>query len=273
MNAHRPRSLFGSQNVAPFTFFFLLAVIVVCGFTGSTMHPTAEARVGNQLPPEFANSKAEDAKKDFNDDDLKVKDQKPRGKWSYGLGTDMDQFYDASVPVAIGAIQSLSAGGKYGGVVKIQKLEIKNRSSKAVNSVQLRWEIVSLDDPAKVLLEDTLPFVNFWAEANSSQVIEIPTIYPALLFKPLAKDGALNGRFQLTIGVQEAHFADGSSWTRQEPVAWLNFLYYDQPVANRLPSLASTLPGLPLRGVAYGTVAPPTTLNARGRVSTTAASS
>lgn len=245
MNAHNLRSMFSRQNVVPFTIFCLLSVIIVCGFTASTWQSSAEASAGNrrgsQLPPEFANRNPEDIKKDFNDDDLKVKDQKkPRGQWDFGLGVDADQFDDASAPVAVGAVQSLSGGGKYAGVVKVKRLEIKNRSSKAVNSVQLRWEIVSLDNPAKVLLEGTTPFVNFWAEANSSKVIEIPTIYPVLLFKPLAKGGELNGRFKLTIGVQEARFADGSFWRRQEPVVWLNFLYHDQTVANRFPRLAST---------------------------------
>lgn len=223
MNTHRLRSLFSRQNVAPLTVFFLLMVIVVCGFIASTGQSSAEASVGdgrgNQIPPEFSSSNAEDAKKDFGDDDLKVKEQKPRGKWGYGLVVDMDQFYDASVPVAVGAVQSLSGGGKYAGVVKVKRLEIKNRSPKAVNSVQLRWQITTLDDPAKVLLEGTTPFVNFWAEANSSKVIEIPKLYPALLFKPLAKGGELNGKFKLTIGVQEAYFADGSFWRRQAPVA------------------------------------------------------
>jgi hypothetical protein len=61
---------------------------------------------------------------------------------------------------------------------------VKNRSRKAVNSVQLRWSIVSLDDPTKVLLEDNLPFANFWAEADSAKVIEIPTLYPLPYSKP-----------------------------------------------------------------------------------------
>lgn len=250
MNAHSLHPIFSRRNAVPLTAFFVLAFIAVCGFAVSATQSSAEASVGDgrgsQLPPEFANMTAEDAKKDFNDDDLKVKEQKkPRGKWGYSFETDMDQFYDASVPVVVGAVQSLSAGGKYAGLIKVKRLEIKNRSPKAVNSVQLRWKITSLDDPSKVLLEDTLPFVNFWAEANSPKVIEIPAVYPVYLFKPLAKDGELNGRFQLTIGVQEARFADGSFWRRQEPVAWLNFLYYDRAAANRLPRLASISPIFP----------------------------
>jgi hypothetical protein len=249
MNAHRLRSMLSRQNIVPFTFFFLLIVVVVCGFTASTGRSSAEANVvsgrGNQLPPEFSNRKPEDAKKDFNDDDLKVKEQKPRGKLGLVLETDMEQFHDASVPVAVGAVQTLSGGGKYAGVVKIKRLEIKNRSYKTLNSVQLRWEIVSLDNPAKVLLEGTAPFVNFWAEANSSKIIEIPTIYPALLLKPLAKDNELNGQFQLRIGIQEARFADGSFWRRQAAMTGSNAPYFDWSPSKQFPFLASILPDIP----------------------------
>jgi hypothetical protein len=249
MNIQRLRSILRFQNLAPLTALGLFLLVVVCGFSLTTVRSSAEASVGNgrgdQLPPEFSKRNPEDAKKDFSDDDLKVKDQKPRGKLGIVLETDMNQFYDASAPVAVGAIQTLSGGGKYAGVVKIKRLEIKNRSSKALNSVQLRWEIVSLDNPAKVLLEGASPFVNFWAEADSSKVIEIPTIYPALLFKPLAKDNELNGQFQLTIGVQEARFADGSFWRRQESMTGWNAPYFDWSLSKQFPFIASILPDIP----------------------------
>jgi hypothetical protein len=162
--------------------------------------------------------------------------------WDISIGFDKEQFYDDSVPVAVSIVQTLSGRGKFAGVVKVKRLEIKNRSAKAVNSVQLRWKIFNYDDPSKVLLEGTTPFVNFWAEANSAKVVEIPTIYPVHLFNPLAKDGELNGEFQLRIGVQEARFEDGSLWRRQSPVVLLNLLYYDQLIAERFPSLASISP-------------------------------
>lgn len=210
-----------------------------------TAPPLVSNGRGNQLPSEFSKSTSEDAKKDFSDDDLKVKDQKPHGKLAVVIETDMDQFHDATSPVAVGAVQSLAGGGKYAGVVKIKRLEIKNRSSKDLNSVQLRWEIASLDNPARVLLEGTTPFVNFWAEADSSKVVEIPTIYPALLFKPLAKDNELNGQFQLTIGVQEARFADGSFWRRKETMTESNAPYFDWSPSKQFPFLASILPDIP----------------------------
>ena len=232
MNTHGLRPSCRRQDALPFTIFFLLAITAVCGFIASTGQSSAEASVVNaqgnggghvnQRPPEFANRSPEDIAKDFNDDDLKVKDQKPRGKWVTGIESDMDQFNDASLPVAVGAIQSLSGGGKYAGVVKIKRVEIKNKSSKSINSVQLRWEIASLDNRTLVLSEGVIPFVNTQVEANKSLIVEIPPLYPALMLKHLAKDSELNGQFVITIGVQEARFADGSVWRRQESAAGLN---------------------------------------------------
>ena len=112
MNADSFRSILSRRNIVPFTIFFLLALIVVCGFAAGTGQPSAEASVGNgrgnQIPPEFNPT----PDKEFNDDDLKVKEQKKLGgKWGYGLGFDKEQLDDASAPVAVGAIQSLSGGG------------------------------------------------------------------------------------------------------------------------------------------------------------------
>ena len=248
VNAHTFRSMLRRRNVAPFTFFFSLSVIVACGFTASTMQPPVEASVGqgrgNQLPPEFANQTAEDAKKDFNDDDLKVKGEKPRGKWGFTTVLDRSQTESDTTPVVVVGIQSLSGGGMHLGITKIKRIEVKNRSPKIVNSVQLRWTLAPLDDPEKVLSEGATQFANIWVEANSSKVVEIPTLYPALLLKSLAKDGELNGRFKLTVGVQEARFADGSLWRRQETAAYLKFLDPYRALDRRFPSLASLAPGI-----------------------------
>jgi hypothetical protein len=164
-------------------------------------------------------TRPENIEKEFTDEDLKVKDQKPRGKAGAAILNDESQFDDPSVPVVVDGIQSMSGAGKYAGVVKIKRLEIKNRSQKVVNSVQLRWAISDYDERDKVLSEGTLPFANIWVGANDSEVIEVPTIYPTLLLKTLARNGELNGRFRITIGVEAARFADGSFWSRPEQAA------------------------------------------------------
>lgn len=224
MNAHSLRSMFSRQNVAPFTLFFLLFIVVVFGFTAVTEQSAAKEGTIGQLPQGTPDPTGEDIKKGFNDEDLKMKGEKPRGKWAFGTVFDMSQALSESIPVAVVGIQSLSGGGKHLGVTKIKRIKVKNRSTKIVNSVQLRWTLSPMDDEEKVLSEGTTPFANIWVEANSLKEVEIPTLYPALLLKSLAKDGKLDGEFQLTIGVQEARFADGSFWRWQETSTYLKFL-------------------------------------------------
>jgi hypothetical protein len=227
------------QNIVPFTFFFLLFIVVVSGITAVTEQSAAKEGAVSQLPQSMPGPTGEDIKKEFNDDDLKVKGEKPRGKWGFSTVFDMSQALSDSIPVAVVGIQSLSGGGKHLGITKIKRVKVNNRSAKIVNSVQLRWTLARLDDPEKVLSEGATPFANIWVEANSLKVVEIPTLFPALLLKSLAKEGKLDGEFQLTIGVQEARFADGSFWRRQETVAYLKFLDPYRALDGRFPALAS----------------------------------
>jgi hypothetical protein len=199
MNAHSLRSMFSRQNVVPFTLFFLLFIVVAFGLTAVTEQSAAKEGAISQIPKSVPGPTGEDIKKEFNDDDLKVKEEKPRGKWGFSLEHDASQYNDSSVPVVVSGIQSLSGGGKHLGVTKIKRVGVINRSLRIVNSVQFRWTIASLDEPGKVLSEGITPFANIWVEANSSKVIEIPTVYPALLLKSLAKNSELYGRFQITL--------------------------------------------------------------------------
>ncbi len=228
MNAHRLRSILSRRNAAPLTILVLFSVVVICGFSVGTAGSSAKVVVAasnSQIPPGLRGPTGEDLKKEFNDDDLKVNEEKPRGKWAYSPVLDMSQLKDPSLPAYVNGIQMLTADrGKYRGVAKIKRVELINRSSRVVNAVQLRWTVAKFDEPGSILSEGTIPFVNIWVVANSTQVIEIPALYPVRLLKPLAKDGELSGHFRITISMQEIHFADGSFWRRREPVAHLKLL-------------------------------------------------
>lgn len=247
MHAHTSRTMLRPQNSVPCTSLLLLVSIIVFGLTMSTAPSSAkEGAAGSniQLPPGVPGPTGEDIAKEFNDDDLKMKGEKPRGKWGFATVFDRGQLESSSIPVAVSGIQSLSGAGRHHGITKIKRIELRNRSPKIVNSVQLRWTLAPLDDPEKVLSEGATQFANIWVEANSSKVVEIPTLYPALLLNSLAKDGVLDGRFKLTIGVQETRFADGSFWRRQETAAYLKFLDPYRALESRFSSLASLVPGI-----------------------------
>jgi hypothetical protein len=126
MNTHSLRPMFSRRNVAPFTFFFLLIIVVVFGLTHSSATAGGGSGQDNQRPQMPSD---EELRKDFNDDDLKAKDDKPAGKWSYGTLLDSKQMNDPTVPAYVRSIRIVSGGGKYQGVHKIKRVRVTNKTS------------------------------------------------------------------------------------------------------------------------------------------------
>lgn len=232
MNAHGLRSMFSRQNAAPLTFFSLLLVVVVFGLT----HSSATA-VGGQKRPQMPSD--EELRKDFNDDDLKAKDDSLVCKCRYATLLDSKQRSDPRVPAYVSGVQLLSGGGKYQGVHKIKRVQVTNRTSLTVVSVQVRVEVSYLNEPDKVLLEDTFPFADASIAPNDSEMVEIKTLYPPRLLKAVARGGELNGDFRIRISMEAVRFEDGSFWRRPAPAALLISPYPDQSPSLRFPEIAS----------------------------------
>jgi hypothetical protein len=214
VNTQRLRSIFSRRNAAPFTLFFLFIVVAV---TAGMVQSSATAGGGSGQKPLTPSN--EELKKDFDDEDLKAKDDKPGGKWGYSTQLDDKQINDPSVPAYVSGVQLVSGGGKYQGINKLKRVEVKNRTSQTIVLVQVRVEVASFNEPEKVLLEDEFPFANASIAPNASQVVEIKALYPPRLLKALAKGGELNGNFVIRMSVQAIRFADGSFWRRPEPAA------------------------------------------------------
>jgi len=246
MNTHSLHSLRRRQNVVPFAFFFLLIVAAISGLTAGVLQSSARAsgKIGQdpQRPPFMPN---EDIAKEFNDDDLKVKDDKPSGKWTYSTLPGFNQKNDPSVPAYVSGIQLLSGAGKHAGITKIKRVQVKNKSSQTIVSVQVRFEVFNFDEPEKVLLADTFPFANISIDPDAYRVVELRTLYPARMLKTLTKKSELYGDFGIRIEVQEARFADGTSWRRPEPVALLKSPYLNPSLGFRFPALATLASHIP----------------------------
>jgi hypothetical protein len=225
VNTPRLRPMFSRRNVLPCTFLFLLVVAAAFGFRAAAAQSPAAAGGSVQRPP-FQSD--EEMKKDFNDDDLKEKNDKPAGKWGYSIDLDDKQINDASAPAYVSSIQLLSGGGKYQGIHKIKRVQVKNRSSRSIVLVQVRVEVIRFKEPEKVLLEDEFPFANAVIAPNSSEAVEVKTLYPPRLLKALARDGELSGHFVIMMSVQAVRFADGSFWRRPEQTALLRLPYLEQ---------------------------------------------
>jgi hypothetical protein len=235
VNTQRLRSMFSRQNVLPCTLLFLLIVVAAFGFRAAAAQSPAAAGGSVQRPP-FQSD--EEMKKDFNDDDLKEKDDKPVCHCGYSTLLDSKKN-DPSAPAYVSGIQILSGGGKYQGIHKIKRVEVRNRSSQTIVLVQVRVEVIRLNEPEKVLLEEEFPFANASIAPNSSQVVDIKTLYPPRLLKALANGGELNGEFGIRMGVQAIRFADGSFWKRPEPTVLLRSPYLDHFPGLSFPDLAS----------------------------------
>ncbi|HEX8719698.1 MAG TPA: hypothetical protein VF736_03570 [Pyrinomonadaceae bacterium] len=227
VNAHNFRAIFSRRNAVPFTVIFLFVVVAV---TAGMVHSSATAGGGNGQRPPFMSD--EELKKQFNDDDLKEKDDKFACKCTYGTLLD-SKLNDPSAPAYVRSIELLSGGGKYQGIHKIKRVVVANRTSQPIVSVQAKVEVVKFDEQDKVLLKEEFPFANANIAPNSSEVVEIKTLYPPRLLKVLAKGGELNGDFGIRISVQTVRFADGTSWREPGPAALLSSPYLDQSLSLR----------------------------------------
>lgn len=165
-------------------------------------------------------------KKVFTDEDLKVDTFK--GKWRAQCLYDANQIYDPSVPVYVKAINMFWGIDKYLGRMKVPEVTLENRSYRVTQSVQLRWVLVSVEDPEVVLLKGLTPFFEAQVNPESSSSVDIPEIYFNKILKPLVKNGELNGHFRLVIGVQEVRFSDGQVWQAAQPVSSMKTSYRNE---------------------------------------------
>lgn len=150
----------------------------------------------------------------FTDEELSV--GKVAGKWNMGFNLDWEQKRTPSVPVAVVAMTSVSGQGRYLGLVKMAKVTLSNRGAAAVNSVSLRWTLTRPDDPKTILLEGVTPTFDAEVPPGRKLKTDIPHILVNRIVTPILKDGELSGAYQLTVGVEEIIFADGSAWRRAD---------------------------------------------------------
>jgi hypothetical protein len=176
----------------------------------------------------------------FTDEDLKV--EKVEGKWMLGTVVDIKQAFDPSVPVVVAYINTFYGQGQHLRRVKIAEAKIENRSQKVLESVQLRWTIANNDEPDTILLEGVMPLIEVRIEPFSPpQLVNSPPIYFNKIVRPLLKGGELNTHVLLTVGIEEARFADGTTWQRTRQAAFLKTSLGSPPLDLRPPHFEPTL--------------------------------
>lgn len=157
-------------------------------------------------------SRAQPANEYFSDEDEKEK--RVGGDWTILTGFDLKQFHDKAAPVAVSTLVSTSGRGRFSGLLKLTHVTLDNRAAAALESVRLRWVVVP-NKQEKVLLEGVTPFFAARVRPGASRKLAIPHVFFNRIIRPLVENGGLYGMYEIVVGVDEAHFADGSVWRRR----------------------------------------------------------
>ncbi len=139
----------------------------------------------------------------------------PRGKWGLADQFEKGQFKNDSLPVAIRGLASVSSQKQR--AAKFSCVELENRSTRVVKSVQLRWSLAartadrSVTEGGPVLAKGTMPVIEVEIQPGVRLKAEIRGAHYADFLKPLTNvHGEVNGEYVLYIGIARVEFTDGT---------------------------------------------------------------
>lgn len=140
----------------------------------------------------------------------------PRGKWGLGDQFEKAQMDNPATPVVIRALGSTSSVKHR--AAKFSCVELENRTTRVVKSVQLRWTLKAraADSAAgavgtTVMAKGTMPLIEVEIQPGTRRKGEIRGAHYADFLKPLANvHGEVNGQYLLYVGVGRVEYADGT---------------------------------------------------------------
>jgi hypothetical protein len=133
----------------------------------------------------------------------------PRGNWTAYSSPYMGAGYE-NLPVLVTGVTSEIDGG-----IAITNVAIENRTTQLLTSVKLSWYLSAEGKPEVILQQGKTGLLKLrhagGIKAGETREVEYPVISFANIYKPLLKEGVLNGKYVIHVAVSEAHFADGST--------------------------------------------------------------
>jgi len=98
---------------------------------------------------------------------------------------------------------------------KITKVDLRNRSDKAVIAVKLGWRLFYYDSPKNTLMSGESPFLGVSLNVKERRVVEFPLVSFAKVSKSLLKNGRVDGDFKIEVVVTNVLFGDNEEQTSQ----------------------------------------------------------
>lgn len=133
--------------------------------------------------------------------------------WVSGL-PDARQYEDDSVPVVLIGL-SMKPDKEYRERVGIKGGRLKNRSSKIVKAIKLRWLSTTAEDSKKrerIFDQGEMESIDVQIKEGQEREIDLPLPQLNEKLRRWIAEKPLDKGFIITIGVSEVFFEDGSSW-------------------------------------------------------------
>src|SRR5918911_1702134 len=124
---------------------------------------------------------------------------------------DTRQGDDETVPVVIVETKSFAGKGKWKNL-KLIGVKLRNRSTKTVQAVKLRWFITTWEDEETIQAQGMMSYLDIQIPEQGVRDMDTPVINFAKEMKSLIKGGNLTGNFFFKVRVSEVRFADQSIW-------------------------------------------------------------
>ena len=118
----------------------------------------------------------------------------------------MGKGYEA-LPVRVYSVTTSSVKG-----LKINKVGVVNQTSKPVVGIKFKWELANRSDSDKALLKGETPLVGVAIAGETRKTVEFPILSFGKISKPLLKEEALHGSFDIIVAISEILYEDGTAW-------------------------------------------------------------
>ncbi|MCA1591455.1 MAG: hypothetical protein LC754_02135 [Acidobacteria bacterium] len=135
----------------------------------------------------------------------------PSGNWSWSAHSfSAHPYWSAdygNLPVVVYSVTSDERA-------RIAKVGVKNFSDKSVVGIRFGWFLTTEEDLGTILQHGQTPLLEIENLLSPSdiRILVYPVTSIGKIYKPLLKDGVLNGDFNIFIGVEEIRYSDGTIW-------------------------------------------------------------